>query len=278
MKTPKILAGALLLTLSTSSFALHAKKKENIIPKGDVASHSIVKLLIGNASCTGSFLSKRTILTAAHCVPGWATGENLQVLTYDGTEPQKSHVINWEDAEMEAHPTYDFNAEEVSLDQVNSDLAVITLKNEIAEAKPVLLYSDLGQQKTYEEAMKEAIGSDFYLAGNGSRQRLFSSGILATLDFIKSLTKQTTAELVDFSESSLQFKTKRRTKVCQGDSGGPAFLRAKNGQMVQFGVVSIGITGLLWAKNCGRNVFYSAVGGENLTWVEETQAKLESRL
>ncbi len=267
----------LCLLISTNTFALHANKRANRLAQGDKASQSIVKLIIGGASCTGSFLSKRSILTAAHCVPGWETGDNLTIITYDGSNPKQAYAVSWENAQMEYHPSYNYLVAANDLSQVKSDLAVITLKNEVPDARAVYLYDDLGQDKDFLEYAESLVGSSVYLAGNGSRQRLFRRGLLATYDFIKSLTKQTTATLTEATEGTLQFETKRGTKVCQGDSGGPAFLRSKNGDMIQLGVVSIGYTGNLWAKNCGRTVLYASVGGDNLEWINETQAKLESR-
>lgn len=265
------------LLFAGEAFALHANKKENRLAPGDKISQSMVQVIIGNAACSGSFLSKRTILTAAHCVPRWATSDNLLINTYNGSEIAKTHVVDWDKADMEAHPGYDFLAAASDLSQVANDLAIITLKEEIPTAKPAYLYSDLNTQQSFQDYIEEQEGKPFYLAGNGSRQRLFRRGLRAAIDSIRSLTKMTTATLIDGNESALEFESASGTKVCQGDSGGPAFMKTTTGKMIQFGVVSIGYTGILWAKNCGRRVFYSALGGENLTWVKETQRKLESR-
>lgn len=274
MKSTRWLISCAFLISSTSIWALHANRKIHRFDNNDKVSHGIVKIISdGGSSCTGSFFTKRVIITAAHCVDGYIKGEGINVLSYRGSEPARRHEFSGLSIQVKAYDNYDFSEEADVMKNVPNDLALIYLPQEIEEAHPAYFFDDMQKRETMAEYINARRGQLTYVAGTGSRQRLVPG--VNIYDHLRSLLKHTTNRIIGLEEGVLRIESSQGTKVCKGDSGGPMYHKSTTGEMIQYGVASVVYTGVLWAKNCGRNAFYVGLTNEKLDWIEQSVLEFE---
>ena len=278
----KLLLLSTIMTIQSPSYALHTRGDGHDFNKGDTITHSIGRVIMGGMSCSASFLTKRTILTAAHCVTHAESDEEIIVQTYNGSKVNESYRIPIAKSLHDIHPLYDVEKEETDVvSNIPYDLAVLTLKDDIKEAKPVILYPELKSQLDPQDYLISNGYENLTLAGNGTRKRFFLRFITRQIDLLKGRTRKAQAKFLDLnSHGYFEFEVEGKNKVCKGDSGGPAYLKTANNDLIQLGVASVVNiqSSVLGTDNCGKFAYYTPVLNDNLEWVLQTKIDQENSI
>lgn len=181
--------------------------------------------------CTGSVLSPKLILTAAHCVRGLETSD-VQI-NFSGhsvkMEDQFNPATRITDVAakfntiqvkgIEIHPSYDGSG--------NHDLAVLALTSDApATAIPVTLLPDQYLNKAANQTTFEGQTKQVLLLGYG----LISEAPSTDTDVLRS-----TVVNADFINNLVVTDQTKGSGGCNGDSGGPAFTEIE-GVTYQVGV------------------------------------------
>ncbi len=268
------------LLIPTQIFAIHTRGTGHDFAKGDNVSKSIVRIITASV-CTGTFLSKRTILTAAHCLSKVKPGTQVTVQTYDGSNINNTYKYKYEDTLQRIHPLYSLEREKTDVvSNIPHDVAVLTLNKEIPEAKPVILYSALDVDMNAQDFLESNGFKHLFLAGNGTRKR-FALNPAIIFDSLNAKTRKVYAEFIDLeTKGYFEFNVLQNSKICKGDSGGPAYLTNRNNDLIQLGVASVVSLQhmALSTNNCGTRAIYSPLLDDNLEWVLNTKSEHERDL
>ena len=163
---------------------------------------------LGPASCTGTLIAKRMVMTAGHCLED----PTMLPSIYFGSDPTvagSGQVIA--SVATIVHPLYD-------PDGLLNDLALIVL-GEDAPATPEPLWT---------QSLTDAqIGATLRLVGFGS-----------TLGGIPGAKYEGTTIIDSYSDTKIAFHA-HPSQTCNGDSGGPAFLMLDGVEQLE-GVTSSG--------------------------------------
>lgn len=199
---------------------------QEIIGGATTTAYPAVPLLVaelgdGTTSyCTGTLISPRVVLTAAHCVELGATASrHVAYFGADYTiEDDAARIDEIDVAAVEMDPAWDLDAPEDG-----HDIGMVLL----ARAAPVepMIYNH--------RALDGHEGEDLHLVGWGR-----TTG--DSDDY--GVKRETMSELQTFDDRLLRYGS-ATANTCQGDSGGPNFLIDDDGNEVVVGVTSFGNVG-----------------------------------
>ncbi|XP_035742485.1 chymotrypsin-2 [Vespa mandarinia] len=194
--------------------------------------------------CGGSIISKRYVLTAAHCLVGKS---NQQVTVHAG-----SVLLNKEEAV--------YNAEELIVNKNYNSFKIINDIGLIRVSKDIL-FTQLVQPVKLPVSNIIKAGDPVVLTGWG---RIYLNGPIPNnlQQITLSIEKQQNCKLKHWrlTDSQICTFTKRGEGACHGDSGGPL---VANG--VQIGIVSYGYPCAVGSPDVFTRVY------SFLDWIQENQ-------
>jgi secreted trypsin-like serine protease len=164
--------------------------------------------------CTGTVISPRSILTAAHCVDPSAVGERTVFEIYQGTQIGESRPL--EVASVSFDPKFD-----IANVQNGHDIAILTL------AKPTTLKPIPVNRKPLTDSNRQM---EVRVVGYGANSHRATGA--GTKRSVTTSIKSISSLLVQIGNSNQQ--------SCHGDSGGPALQRIGGVETV-IGVTSFGL-------------------------------------
>lgn len=202
--------------------------------------------LESNEICTGTLLTKKILLTAAHCIPQRAV--DLQVYFSHQPLAEESESRVHAVASTLQHP--DFSR----TDTMNSvDLALVVLKDSAPEPyKPAHLFRS-GNVRVGQKVLMAGYGNSSAVNGEGF-------GVLRKVETRLSLVGPFFFEVNQQSGKG----------ICDGDSGGPAFIATGEGLRL------LGVAKLVYDKNqtgqdnCLTTAQFTAIYSEDIyTWIRD---------
>jgi secreted trypsin-like serine protease len=173
-------------------------------------------------SCSGSIIAKDMILTAAHCVRGIYSNNNIVInfslgtMDYDTQSNPATEIKNVratfntiDVAGIRSHPNY--------YGYVDHDIAVIQLKQNIPPThKPV---------EFLPENFIDPSGQKLTLDGQTHDVTLLGFGVISEDPVTDTTVLRMTTVPAQFKGTVLVTDQTHSTGACNGDSGGPAFIK-----------------------------------------------------
>jgi len=193
--------------------------------------------------CGGTIISKREILTAAHCViysvSGYAIpAEELRVKVGDHNRMEEDGEIVFEVSSYKAHESYDRRYGYNSLDY---DFAILTLSRDIEFSKEVSPVC-LPVSKGLDEHSQTVVSGWGYTTSGGSFSNVLLDMTITTMT--NDVCKQKIRDYLGYT--SLRITDRMLCGEapgvisCHGDSGGPWVTRDCNNNYVLIGITSWG--------------------------------------
>ncbi len=175
----------------------------------DPYDHGVVSLAIGNNSfCTGTLVSPRVVVTAAHCIDGFPNVTDLRI--HAGVRVGDADIVRVQDGVI--HPDYQGGPNDIALLQLELP----------ARARPWPLHRAALAQ--------EHLGRDVRIAGYGTTDP--DGGT----DGVK---REGVGAISDFDGFDFAY-VNNPSQTCFGDSGGPVFLTLADGVETLAGITSRG--------------------------------------
>merc|ERR1711953_12986 len=207
--------------------------------------------------CGGSIISKKEILTAAHCTKG-DSASSIYVLVGDHDITTSSDNKKYQVCSKKEHGSY-------SSSTLDNDFAILTLCDELEfddKVMPVCLPSTEGQGTEYEN--KDAIVSGWgTLSSGGSRPQYLNDVTVQTMSNAKCCGNDYQYSCNELTDAMI-CASKPGKDSCQGDSGGPLVVADSSGYYTLVGVVS-------WGYGCADAVYpgvYARVTNA-LGWIKD---------
>jgi trypsin len=202
---------------------------------------SIARLRMSGSTCTASFLSSRTLITAAHCLKGQsASGVEVQVRGANGawyTQRASRLVI---------HPGYR-NQSGTSGVKTRNDFGLINLAAEMSIAVRPLKVADPGSSSSWFRVT---------VAGFGKNSQSQGVGTLRT----GSMHAQAGSLPAFFGDRGLWMVPVSSQATCPGDSGGPVLRDSSSTQLLGVHSLSSGCQG-------GDSESFSAIPSSVNSWI-----------
>jgi len=187
--------------------------------------------------CTGTALTPRLIVTAAHCTEMMANPDDVQVYIGKG-KSGGLFLGSYRVAKVGVHPQYNPPL------AIDHDVAYVTLTK------------DLDLPKAAYVSVPKTAGEVSELTKTGKSAHIVGFGLIETGDMGQKYHVDAPINRVGATEMGIGGGGK---DSCQGDSGGPVFGQLANGQWRFIGVVSRG-------GACGTGGIYGLVTA-NICWV-----------
>lgn len=192
--------------------------------------NGVVALVIrtddGDDICSGTLISKRIVLTAAHCLETGSSIKGIAVVFSREVEKVEPHNTRYV-IQSQAHKG--FGLPESPQDSMN-DIALLKLNQDApAHVQPARLPSVVTKVVTP--------GTLLIQAGFGKTidQRNEASDTSGTLKHAENI------EVLSLSRDKKELHLKEENQgSCTGDSGGPAFVKTSTGKLIQVGLNSRG--------------------------------------
>ena len=231
----------------------------------------------GQATCTGTLVSRNVVMTAAHCVflPGLKDVAVMFTLT-DKLANQENTIFATGVVVHEGYVGLKGNAETIGDSDIWNDIALLKLSKDAPTDFKTAQLPPLGSKVSLLK------GQRVILAGYGITNAMVrrevkqpdgstrvselpseGTGTLRKVD--KIVVTQVTTDQKEITLDQRKFRG-----ACHGDSGGPAFIKLKNGSLLQVGVTSRGTEKL---GNCQQGAIYTGVIGQT-EWIQNAILKL----
>lgn len=208
---------------------------------------STAKLWFGGGGCTGVFIDRDLILTAAHC-GNHAELDDLYIDLYFENTHSNQLIVPKAEYELVRHPRYN---ESGSGGKGANDLALIVLKGE-------KLPDEFTPTNFVTNSSAVGYGAMAYMVGAGITQTGESSD---RLYFTKGPIKNYHAGDV------MEVQAVAGQGICGGDSGSPLFVPVGEELMLSSIVVSVYAN---INKKCGSTVFATVINQARYDWIFET--------
>ncbi len=156
--------------------------------------------------CTASAISKRVLLTAAHCVSGWQPSEINMAINSNPLKSEKLVITDWIKAEkIEIHPNYTTDP------NIVNDVALIKLS------------SDLKSEQISKLARREQITENLQMIlvgyGRTHAEESDSENQNSTLNYVVKNVPQ-----FNLQDQRITVNQMDESGICSGDSGSPGFI------------------------------------------------------
>lgn len=177
----------------------------------DSPPEAIVAVLTNRGYCSGTFITKRHILTAAHCFPAGTT--SVRVV---------SDYFSYTNATYKKNPSYNPN---VISDQ--NDVAIVTIGQD-APVTPVPINL----------SRKSQVGDSVVTYGYGLDED--DQTLMDRIENGQAALKATTLDVISVSDFAVRSLSDGTGDTCQGDSGGSLLHNGNNGSPGAVAIVRAG--------------------------------------
>jgi secreted trypsin-like serine protease len=198
-------------------YIFHGSPTSEPYQEATVSIHKTSQWGVTDPFCTGTLISDRWILTAAHCTPGLRASETVVHFGPNARQinPAKLHTVR----QVIANPAY--NAQ-----QITNDVALLELTSPVTHTAPVMpLPASIGLTSA-------DTGKSIDLAGFGFQE----NNAYAQRMHVEVPLAQVRSTQIEYDQGNGWSGT---GGACNGDSGGPAFFE-RNGQIYVAGITSYG--------------------------------------